>query len=245
MIPLLGLLHSGQVLVHLLLGGVGHAVDALEHLVLLISLPVGTGTLGQLEGLDRTGGEQVRANAQVGVLPLPVEADDLSLRQFLDQLYLVRLPSLLHQGDGLLPGQLEPFDLQVLLDDLLHLSLDVLQYLGGEGDLAVEIVVKAVVNGRPDGQLGVRVQTLDCLCQDVGGGVAEHMLPVRIRKGEQLHICVPLQHLGQGTELAVHMGTQHIPTDKASRGGGIVDRQRAVESDCLVSEIDLHTPISL
>ena len=48
------------------------------------------------------------AGAQVGELTLLIEGDVGVLRQILNQLYLKGLLLLLHELDGLGPGQLEP-----------------------------------------------------------------------------------------------------------------------------------------
>ena len=167
----LGLL--GQVLVQLILLGEGHAVDALEHLAVGVAAPVGAGGAGELDGvaLDAAGGVQVGAGAQVGEVALLVEGDDGILRQVLDELHLVGLLLLLHELDGLLTGQLEALQLQLLLADLAHLGLESSQILGSEGAGGVKIVVEPVLNAGADGQLHLGVQPLHGLSQHVGAGV--------------------------------------------------------------------------
>ena len=97
------------------------------------------------------------AGAQVGELALAVEADDGVLRQVVDQLHLVRLALLFHEGDGLGAGQLKALQLQLLLADLAHLGFQSLQVCRGEGDGSIEIIVKAIVDGGADGQLHLGV----------------------------------------------------------------------------------------
>ena len=113
----------------------------------------------------------MRTGAQVHELALLVEGDVGVLRQIIDQLHLIGLFLLLHILDGLGPGQLEALQLQLLLADLPHLRLDLRQVLRGEGKRRVQIVIKAVVDGRADGQLHLRPQPLHGLGQNVGAGV--------------------------------------------------------------------------
>ena len=115
----------------------------------------------------------MRAGAQVGELALLVERDGLSLRQVVDQLNLVRL--VLHQLECLVARQLKALNLELLLADLAHLRLDLLHDLRRECERAVQIVVKAVVDGRTDCQLDLRIQTLDRLRQNVRAAV-----PIRL-----------------------------------------------------------------
>ena len=111
------------------------------------------------------------AGAQVGELALLIEGDVGVLGEIVDELYLIRLALLLHELDGLRPGQLEPLQGQLFLADLAHLGLDLLHDLRGEGEGGVQIVVEALFNGGADGQLHLGIETFDCLRQDVGAGV--------------------------------------------------------------------------
>ena len=168
-----GLLHQLQVRVQLLLGGEGDAVDAGEHLVVLVALPVRAGLLGDLEGLQRLGVGQVRADAHVHVVALLEEGNLRVLRQVVDVLQLVLLVPLLHQRLGLRAGQNEGLDGQVLLHDLLHLGFDLRQILVGELGLAqIHVIVEAVVGRGAVGEVRVGIEALDGLRHDVCCGVA-------------------------------------------------------------------------
>ena len=113
----------------------------------------------------------MRAGAQIGELALLVEAYGRIFRQIPDELDLVGLVLLLHELYGLFAGQLEALYGQLLLAYLAHLCLELLEDLGGEGDVGVDIVVEAVVYSRADGQLGLGVQALHRLGEDVAGAV--------------------------------------------------------------------------
>ena len=75
----------------------------------------------------------------------------------LDDLDLVLLAARLEELERLVARDDAPLERQVLGDDLLHLRLDALGVLGRER-LGVEVVVEAVLDRRPDGDLGVRAQ---------------------------------------------------------------------------------------
>ena len=239
-IPALGVLHGGKIVVQLFLSRESRAVHALEHLVLLIALPVSAGALRQPERLDGAGRKQVRSCAQVGELALPVKADDFALRQFLNQLHLVRLVVFLHERDRFGAGQFKALDLLVLLDDLLHLRLNIVKDIGREGNIAVKVIVEAVLDGGTDGQLGFRIQTLDRLRQDMRSCVAENVLPVLVREGQQLDVCVSVQHLRQRAELAVHVRSQYGTTDESRGDCGIIYRQGRIKFHLCGSKIDSH-----
>ena len=174
-----------QILLQLLLLGEGHGVDTLEHLAVAVAAPIGAAALGQLDGitLDAAGGVQVGAGAQVHELALLIKRDVGIGGQVVDQLDLVGLLLLLHEGNGLLPGQLEALQLQLFLADLAHLRLQSVQMLLGKVEGGVEVVVEAALDGRADGQLHLRVQALDGLGQHMGASVPIGAAVVLVFKG--------------------------------------------------------------
>ena len=183
-VALLGFLQHVHVLVELFLGGKGDAVDAGEHLVVLVALPVGARDTGELKGLERLGVADVGADAHVDVVALLVEGDTGVVVQVADVLDLVLLATLLHKGDGLGAGLLKDGELEVLLDDLFHLGLDrgkvVLADLDALGQ--VDVVVEAVVGRGAVGKVGLGIETLDGLCHDVRGGVTDDVRDLVLRE---------------------------------------------------------------
>ena len=145
-------------LFQLFLGAERHAVDAGQHLVGLVALPVSAGLLGDLEGLQGLGVGQVGADAHVDILTLLVEADDRILGQVADVLHLELLLAVLHQLNGLGPGQDEGLDGQVFLGDLAHLLFDVGKVLVGQlGVAQIHVVVEAVLGGGAVAEVGLGV----------------------------------------------------------------------------------------
>ena len=184
-VPLFGLLNPGQIFVQLVLFGEGDAVDALESLPVGVPPPVSGVAGGKLQGvaLNAAGGVQVGAGAQVGKLPLLIEGDDRILGQVMDELYLVWLALLLHELNRLRPGQLKPLQLQLLLADLPHLPLDLLQMLRGKGEGGVHVVVPALVDRGTNGQLHLGPQPLNRLGHHMGTGMPVGLAVFGIFKG--------------------------------------------------------------
>ena len=129
----------------------------------------------------------MRPAAEIGELALGVDADGgrvaaLGLgrrRQVLDELDLEGLVRRAEQLESFRARQLLAGNRQVLGDDLGHLLLDAREVgladrLGKE-----EVVVEAVLDGRPDGVLGAREQAQNGLRHDVRRGVADDVEPLR------------------------------------------------------------------
>ena len=185
-VPLLSLFDPLEVGIQLVLLREGDAVNPLEGLPVGITPPVGGVASGELEGvaLDAAGGVQMGAGAEIRELALLVEGDMGVCGQVVDKLHLVGLCLLLHELQSLLPGQFEPLQLQLLLADLPHLCLDLLQVLRREGEGGVQVVVPALVDGGADGQLHLRPQALHGLGHHVGAGVPVGLAVRRILKGK-------------------------------------------------------------
>ena len=91
-------------------------------------------------------------------------------------LELIVFLALGHELFGLLAGQNEGFEGQILLDDLLHFLLDLFQILGRELLIAqVDVIVEAVLGGGTEGKVCLGIQALDGLGHDMGGGVAQNV----------------------------------------------------------------------
>ena len=203
----LGLLQPVQMLGQRLVGLPGGAVDPLEHLPVLVAPPVGAGHPHELERPEAAGGRDVGAAAQVGPAParigtVPVDAHLVAAGALvglhaLDDLHLVGLVGEALQA--LLPGQVLPDEGLVLGHDRPHAGLDAPEVLLGERGPAgeIEVVVEAVLDGRPDGVLGPREEVADGLGQDVGGGVAEDVAPGVGIGGDDRHLATVGQRCRQ------------------------------------------------
>ena len=91
MVALLRLLDAVQVRVELFLLEERRAVDALQHLALLVAAPVGAGRVQQLEVLEARRVRHVRAAAQVDERPVGVGRDDLVVAELGEALELERI----------------------------------------------------------------------------------------------------------------------------------------------------------
>ena len=74
-IAFFGFLQAVEVGLEVFLVGPGGAVDALQHLVVAVTAPVGAGQLGELEFTQAAGVGHVRAAAQVDPFALAVQGD--------------------------------------------------------------------------------------------------------------------------------------------------------------------------
>ena len=184
--------------------GERHAVDTAELRLGRVAAPIGAGAVGQRDRLDRRYAHQVRSRAEVDKLALLIEADVLALVAVLgSKLDLIRLVHALQLGDRFLGRKLKALDRVTFLDDLFHLRLDFLQILCGERLFNVEIIVESAVDGRTNGALGARIESLDSLRQYVGRGMPEGVLAFLIIKGEKLHLAVFSDGSAQVADLTV------------------------------------------
>ena len=144
------LLEHLEVRVELRLRRKGGAVDASQLLVLLAPLPVGAGNREQAEGAQFAGVRHMWPQAEVDEVTGPVEARRRLRDLLFDQLDLEWLVQALEQGDGFGPRHLLFDEGCRGLDDLVHARLDLGQRLREQAILEGEVVVEALVGGRPD-----------------------------------------------------------------------------------------------
>ena len=157
-------------MVKLLAGGKGRAVYPLQHLAAFVAAPIGPRHAQQLEVPDLAGAEYMRPPAQVDELAVLVKGQGLAFFQVREDLLFVGGVGD-HRG-CFLGRNIDPLELVVLLDDPLHLPLDLLQVFGRKRLGHVKVVVEAVVNGWADRQLRVGEEAQHRLRQDVRHAVA-------------------------------------------------------------------------
>jgi hypothetical protein len=241
-VALLGLLEHGEVLVELGLGLPGRAVDALEHGVALVAPPVGAGDPRELEVPEvapRVG--HVRAPAEVDEAGrVLVGADEARLRRRRrvvgrapDDLALVLVGG--EELQGLRVGDLVAQEGLALPDDLAHLGVQALEVLGGEGAPVgqLEVVVEAVLDGRPDGEGGTGEQLEHGLGEHVRGRVPDRVAaPLAVRGDDRHGVAVPQggdEIAFLAVDLGDHRGLGEAPADargEVPRGGAGLQHAR-------------------
>src|SRR5690606_38397103 len=173
----------------------------------------------------------VRAAAHVHVFLVVVQAHRGDLRaHVLDQAQLVVLAAGLEHLDDLVARGHLLDHLVVLGDQLAHALLDRGHVLGRERALVPDVVVEAVLDHRADHHLGVRVELLDRVADQVRAGVADDLHALWILRGEDLQRGVAVDEVAgvdlAAVDLAGHGGLGQAGTD---RTGDVHDRHRVLE----------------
>ena len=228
-VALAGHLEGLEVRRQLLLLGEGGAVDAGELGVVLVAAPVGAGQAGELEGAlaDAAGagrcGPRQRSTNSPWVYTLMVgtgsptaaaaaarSSTSSTLKGWFKPVgqALGRLTDVGRAEDEqrLVERQLETGDRQVLGHDLGHLLFDARELGIGDGLDELEVVVEAVLDGRPDGVLGRRPEAQDRLRQQVRAVVAQDVEAVGRVEGDDGDLIALLERVGQVDEAAGAVG---------------------------------------
>lgn len=179
-----------------------------KHLVVGVAAPVGAGHLHQLEDLELARGRHVRATAQVDEIAFAVQADFLIFRNRGDDLRLVLLAHGLEQLDGVVAPPDFARDLFVLFGQFGHPFLDGDEVFRRKGTLVGEVVVEPVFDDRADRDLGLRVQLLDGIGQQVRRRVADHVEAVRILVRDDGQVNVLLDPEARVDQLPVNAAGQ-------------------------------------
>ena len=145
----------------------------------------------------------MRTAAQIEPVALLVDLDLLVFRDGVDQLDLEALAAVAKHVLGVLARPHLLGEGFVARDDLAHLLLDRGEILRRERLVAEEIVIKTVLDHRPDGDLGAGPQGLHRLGEHVRGVVANELERARIVSREELDLGIVRDRIGKIGELAV------------------------------------------
>ena len=187
MVALLGFLLAPKIFLQLLGRFPGRAINALQLLVLLVAAPVGAGDIHQLErlGVDLARVGDVRTAAKIGEAVVRIKRD---LRLLFERVTVFIQAALLQAFDefqfvGLVlefffsfsSGDDAFFELVLFVEDLSHPFFNGGEIFRLELARQIEVVVKAVLDGRADGDLGVagREHLSDGLGHDMRGRMAD------------------------------------------------------------------------
>ena len=213
-----GLLELVQVLLEVVLGVEGGAVDAGEHLALGVAAPVGARHRQQLERLHALGRRRVRAAAEVGERAVGVEADGLDALvsdEVLDQLDLVVLALALEALERGRHRDVLARERLVGLDVLAHLGLERLEVVLGDGDAVgeLEVVVEALADRRADRDLGAGIEVEHGGGQHVRGVVADELdrVPVVALGGDDLDALAVVERRREVADPALVVGAAVVP----------------------------------
>ena len=185
--------------VEILLGEERGAVDPLELGVAVIAAPVRAGDRQELDHADPPGRRAVRAEAEVDPVAVRVQRQRPGAlgEDVLDDLQLELLAEPAEQRERLVARDLLAGEREVLLDLLVGRLLDRLEVLGRERLVAREVVVEAVLGGRPDRHLGAGEQPLDDRRDDMRGVVAHQVEPLGVLRREHRERAAVIERLRQ------------------------------------------------
>jgi len=182
-VPLLRLLEPVQVFLQVLLAKEGGAVDALQHLALFVSPPVGAGTGQQAEVTETAGPRDVGAPAEIDEGTIGVDGDGFVLTQFADAFELQRVVG--EAPIGRVPIHLLPHEGVIGRHHRVHGLLDPLEILRRERAGHLEVVVEALVDGGSEADARLGKERADRGGQHMGRGVAQHRERLGIALGQE------------------------------------------------------------
>ena len=185
MISLPRLLQPIQVCVQVLLLKPGGSVDPLEHLPLLVSSPVRSRCMKQLEVLEAAGARDVWTATEVHERTIGVHGNGLVVPQLGNSFQLQGVIG--KTAARLAPVDDFPNEGEITRSHLGHLGFEPLQIFRCKGTIHLEVVVEPVFDGRSEPDARCRKKLAHSRGQDVSRGVAEELERLRVALGQDRH----------------------------------------------------------
>ena len=148
------------------------------------------------------------STAQVDELALAIERYLLSCWNGADNFGLVRLAEILKKDDGGLACHELALDRDLTLGQLGHFGFDGAQVCFGEPACVGKIVIEAVFDHRAYGHLGLGIQFLDRMRQQMRAGMADNLQTLGIALGNDGEIGVVVYGERRVHQLAVDLTRQ-------------------------------------
>ena len=206
-------------LLKVVFGRPGGAIDTLQHLVLVVATPIGTSNLHQLEMLELASAGHVGATAQVFKLAFAVQGHVLVRRDAFDNLGLVVLAQTLEISHRLVARQYAARDGLIQCSQSCHLLLNSNQVFWGEGALVRKVIKETMLNHRADGDLRLGEQLLHRIRQQVGSRVANDFQAISVFASNDGQGAIG-NHLEAGVHhLTVYLACQRSFGQACANGG--------------------------
>ena len=172
----------------------------------------------------------MRPAAHIEPLPLAVNRNRFAFRNGLDDFHLVVLTDFGKDPDRLIPAPDLAPDGKIPLHDHMHAILDLLQVFGRERFVTREIIVKAILDRRTDGNLGTRVEFLHGLRHDMGGIVPHQFESLVIAGGDNGKLRIVLDQATAVNDRAIELARKSGPGKTGTDGcGNLLHGDGAVE----------------
>ena len=173
-VALFGFLQHVEIGFKLLLVRPGGTVNTLQHFVIGITPPIGTGEFHQfkmLAELARRG--QMRSPAEINPIALTIDRNVITRRDCFDQLGFIGFAFSFKKFDGLIaiPNFTEKFE--ILVNDLRHFIFNGFKVIGRKRFITGKIIIIAVFDRGTDGNLGAWKKFLNGLRHHMGSIVAQ------------------------------------------------------------------------
>ena len=202
-IAFLGLLEGPQIGIQLIFAGESRPINTLQHGVALIAAKIRTGNRQKLYRPDLAGMLQVRAATQIDEIPALIHRNGLTFGNVGQTFEFERLVFPGKERLGFFATHFAAFERQPPPDQFLHRLFDLLEIVGTEPVLHIEIVVKSVLRRRPDIETHIRKQFLHGSRHHVGGTVPQGCHIKRTHLSPSLGKTKP--HGKQNEADAIHM----------------------------------------
>mgnify|MGYP001553040669 CR=1 FL=1 len=170
------------------------------------------------------------APAEVFPVALPVNGDLFARGDAGDDLGLVFLAESTEVFHRIVPLHDLPADRHVRLRELFHTAFDGFEIFRRERPLEGEVVVEAVLDHGSDGDLGLGIEILDRLGQEVGRGMTDDLDALLVPRGHDGHLRVAIDHEIRVDEPVVHpTGHRGFGEARPDVGCHVGHRDRLIE----------------
>src|SRR6266576_604206 len=186
----------------------------------------------------------MRTAAEVEKLAGLVDGDlFIGLGELLDEVALHEVAFALELLQPFLSWQKLPRIRKVLLDQFLHLLLDLFQVFGSKRSRTVKVVEEAVLSRRPVAQLGLRKEFKHRRCQQMRRRMSIDFERLGISIGEQAQISVFFERPSQVDQIAVGLRRKRSIRQPRTDRLRNVERGRAFGNffGAPIGELDMNT----
>ena len=175
MIALFSFFHQRQVFIQHFLFRESNTINTSQHLTVFMATPVCTCHRSQFDSLDRSSSQQVRTTAKISKSSLRI-GSNMTVFQFGYQFAFVGFTTITKHFQSIGFCNVCTNHSLFLCHQLCHFSFNSRQISFFDHSFTrINIIVKTILNSRPNTKLYAWIKFLQCLCQQVSTCMPESM----------------------------------------------------------------------
>ena len=230
MVAFLSLFQSLKVLIQGFFITPGGTINTLQHFVLGVTTPIGSGNGSQLERLKFSSIGDVGASTEIDEFALAIKRDIFIAMNAANNLNFVLFAHPFEHGNCITPAHQRTMNRQIFQHNLAHFFFNFLKIFRRKWTRIGKVIEESIVYDWANRNLGLREQSLYCLSHQMGARMSYDRKTIRIAISNDGQFTILVNHEGRINQYPIYTTSQRCTCQaRPYRRSNISNAQRQIK----------------